>query len=86
MAKADCYQCSYRQNVSGDSHSSCQHPSVAGDLIDQTIGMIRGHKGAIQVTGNPAGVKNGWFFWPANFDPIWLESCNGFQPVEKKGS
>ena len=30
------------------------------------------------VTGNKHGIKNGWFQWPFNFDPIWLESCDGF--------
>jgi hypothetical protein len=34
------------------------------------------------VTGNAHGIKNGWFCWPFNFDPIWLESCNGFTPRE----
>lgn len=28
------------------------------------------------------GIKNGWFFWPVNFDPVWLISCNGFTPKE----
>jgi hypothetical protein len=22
----------------------------------------------------------GWFFWPYNFDPRWLKSCDGFEP------
>jgi len=35
------------------------------------------------VTGNPHGRASGWFFWPFNFDPIWLESCDGFT---KKGN
>lgn len=34
-----------------------------------------------EVTGNSHGVKNGWFFWPHNFDPVWLTDCNGFQPI-----
>ena len=28
------------------------------------------------------GVKNGWFYWPMNFDPVWLVSCTGFQQKE----
>ena len=31
-----------------------------------------------KVTGNKHGIRNGWFLWPWNFDPIWLESCDGF--------
>lgn len=31
-----------------------------------------------KVKGNLHGIKNGWFFHPINFDPIWLVSCDGF--------
>jgi hypothetical protein len=31
------------------------------------------------VLGSEHGTKNGWFYWPLNFDPIWLESCDGFK-------
>ncbi len=34
-----------------------------------------------KVIGNLHGVRNGWFYWPHNFDPIWLQVCDG---VEKK--
>lgn len=37
-----------------------------------------------RVKGNQHGIKNGWFFWPIDFDPIWLESCTGFKEKEKK--
>jgi hypothetical protein len=36
-----------------------------------------------KVTGNIHGIKNNWFFWPFNFDPIWLMSCNGFSDNPK---
>ena len=38
------------------------------------------------VTGNPHGIRSGWFLWPLNFDPTWLESCDGFSddPKDKK--
>ena len=35
-----------------------------------------------KVTGNEHGRRSGWFLWPANFDPVWLESCDGFEPKE----
>jgi len=35
------------------------------------------------VAGNPHGIKNGWFNWPFNFDPIWLEVCHGFKEKTK---
>lgn len=31
------------------------------------------------VTGNPEGISLGWFQWPWNFDPLWLETCDGFE-------
>lgn len=24
------------------------------------------------------GIRNGWFVWPVDFDPVWLEHCSGF--------
>lgn len=31
-----------------------------------------------KVSGAAHGIRNGWFFWPVNFDPTWLQSCDGF--------
>lgn len=38
------------------------------------------------VKGNSHGIRMGWFLWPVNFDPTWLESCDGFSdnPEDKK--
>ena len=35
-----------------------------------------------EMTGDEHGIKNGWFNFPWNFDPIWLENCDGYE--EKK--
>ena len=35
------------------------------------------------VEGDSYGRRSGWFNWPRNFDPTWLESCDGFKKVEK---
>ena len=35
-----------------------------------------------KVVGNLHGVRNGWFWWPINFDPVWLEKCTGFEKKE----
>jgi hypothetical protein len=35
-----------------------------------------------EVEGNAYGISAGWFFWPDNFDPVWLVSCNGFREKE----
>lgn len=36
-----------------------------------------------EVTGNAHGIQNGWFFHPFNYDPVWLNSCNGFEKKEQ---
>jgi hypothetical protein len=33
----------------------------------------------LNVTGDPHGIRNGWFNFPWSFDPIWLETCDGFE-------
>ncbi len=33
---------------------------------------------ALKIRANYHGIKNGWFVWPVNFDPVWLENCEGF--------
>lgn len=33
--------------------------------------------------GSEHGIKKGWFLWPFNFDPVWLESCEGFSSDPK---
>lgn len=37
---------------------------------------------AANVKGNAHGIRSGWFMWPVNFDPTWLESCDGFSNNE----
>ncbi len=32
------------------------------------------------MTGNEYGIKNGWFIYPALFDPTWMtKKCNNFE-------
>lgn len=73
--------------MSGDRPNcyKCVHrSSVPGDAHS------RCNNHSANVVGNKHGIKNGWFFWPVNFDPVWLEDCNGFsdkqedaKPVQK---
>ena len=57
----------------------CKHRrSIAGDCHSQCANY------GANVTGNPHGISNGWFMWPFNFDPAWLESCDGFEAKEDK--
>ena len=85
----NCYECKHRGEVPGDSHSCCEHPKLKekyGDFHSQLqlIAVVANGATGVQVnplgvTGDPHGIKNGWFMWPMNFDPIWLRSCDGFE-------
>ena len=36
-----------------------------------------------KMTGNPHGIRSGWFWYPINFDPTWkTKDCANY---EKKG-
>ena len=36
------------------------------------------------ITGNEHGITQGWFFYPFNYDPIWMTSkCHNFSILEK---
>lgn len=85
MLNPNCYECKYQKAVPGDAHISCIHPKIGGDNIsNQLIALLFPDKFAkkLNIIGNEYGIKKGWFAWPVNFDPVWLESCDGF---EKKG-
>lgn len=94
VKKPDCYQCEYRGSVPGDAHSCCRHPENKA-ILDNPMAKIIAILGSVgrvppmqyesklKVTGSPHGIKNNWFNWPLNFDPTWLEECNGFKPKEK---
>jgi len=87
--KPNCYKCIYRGRVLGSAHSSCNHAAnkeVMDDPMAQimaifaSVGRVRPIQAdtGLHVKGNPHGVAHGWFNWPFDFDPIWLEECNGF--------
>ena len=90
MSKPDCYKCIHRGNLPGDAHSCCRHPANA-ELLNNPLAQILGvfasvgrvdpikMQTKVNVKGNPTGIKRGWFNWPVNFDPTWLEACDGFE-------
>ena len=84
--KPNCYECKHRGEVAGSAHSSCKHPTcegVGGGLIGLMSALSGGHapqlKTELKVKGKEHGIKSGWFNHPLNFDPVWLEECNGFE-------
>jgi hypothetical protein len=84
MNKPNCYDCKWREEVIGDAHSCCEHPvnsNPIGALLSWINASYQNQKvdNGLHVTGNPHGIKNGWFNYPYNFDPVWLETCDGFE-------
>ena len=85
----DCYKCKHRETIPGDAHSRCVHPKCRNISEDPLLGVfsilssVRGGlppiKSGLRVRGNPVGIRHGWFNHPLNFDPHWLEECDGFE-------
>lgn len=88
--KPNCYECKWKGEVPGSAHSCCKHPAYKAAHNDPTLGLLAifasvgrvpPHQAiaeGITVKGNPHGISHGWFNHPFNFDPCWLEECDGF--------
>ena len=78
-------------------HSACHHPkarSAGKDSLGEVMAIfasIGRHVPVVDLDGavtlgikaDPHGVRSGWFNWPFNFDPVWLQECKGFELKEK---
>jgi len=82
--KPNCYTCAYRRELAGDAHSSCDALGAQGLPIAMFFmaGKTEFKAGPVHVRGNTHGVRSGWFMWPLNFDPAWLEICSLYQAKE----
>jgi len=91
MKKPNCFKCKHRGKVPGSAHSRCNHPSTKEATENNPmLGVLAifasvGRGQAIQldtglnIKGDSHGIEKGWFNWPFNFDPLWLENCDGFE-------
>ena len=82
-----CYQCKHRGGVPGSAHSSCRHPDIkpTDDPLIKLISLLGGGVGIdfdtaskFGIKANAHGIRSGWFNWPWNFDPVWLDACEKF--------
>lgn len=80
--KPDCYQCKHRGVVPGDTHSCCQYPGNETDIFKFLSRANVQNTLKLQIRAHPHGIRKGWFMWPVNFDPVWLENCEGFVAKE----
>jgi hypothetical protein len=90
--RPNCYQCIHRREAVGSAHSTCVHPEALSAAKSHPVAelfAILGSVGrgpglnvrAMGVEGHPHGVRMGWFNWPINFDPVWLNKCDGFEAI-----
>ena len=40
--------------------------------------------GKLNVQAKRHGILSDWFYWPIDFDPIWLVNCDGFEAIINK--
>lgn len=78
-----CYTCKYRGRVPGDAHSRCDYPGNKSGLLDMFMPENKEQARKLNIRANPHGVRMGWFMWPCNFDPRWLENCDGYLEIKK---
>lgn len=93
MEKPDCYKCVYRRDAVGSAHSQCIHPANAkinNDPLAQVFAILgsvgRGpglNVRALNIKGDPHGIRMGWFQWPVSYDPVWLLRCDGFEATNE---
>lgn len=88
MDRPNCYKCKHIGTIPGSAHNRCTHPKAESGnpllemmAIFASVGRVPPVQGSggLNVVGNKHGIRNGWFNHPWNFDPAWLESCDGFE-------
>lgn len=63
-------------NMSGKCYECKYRADICGDAHSQCKNILA------TVVGDEYGIKNGWFLYPFNFDPVWLRYCDGFEAKE----
>jgi hypothetical protein len=79
----DCYKCEHRGSVPGSRHSCCHYPGTKTDIFDMFEPENRQLAVDLNIRANRHGIESGWFMWPMDFDPVWLNNCNGFKAKEE---
>ncbi len=84
MNGPNCYTCKYRGRVPGDAHSCCNYPGNKTGIFDVFDEANAKNMSKLGIKADRVGIQNGWFFWPINFDPVWLIHCNGYEENKKE--
>lgn len=77
----NCYKCNHRGTVPGNAHSCCEHPLVKKlePFLLNRMFMLGQTPAMFNIQADAHGIRSGWFLWPTNFDPVWLENCDAFE-------
>lgn len=73
-----CESCKYAQPIPGDAHISCRVGIPSSITVNELIADDISTSNS-KVVLDAHGVRNGWCYWPMNFDPIWVKSCTAFR-------
>jgi len=85
----NCYQCVYATTNPGTTHLRCRHPLVQQNLqLTDFTAMLQGKipnnliqlRKRMGIRLDPRGVQNGWADWPFQFDPLWVLTCDKYNP------
>jgi hypothetical protein len=83
QTEQSCYNCKYRQDVAGSCHSTCTSPYADTKapvyFMLQQAKSLQTSDDSFIIEGDEHGIRNGWFMWPIDFDPVWVEKCTGFE-------
>lgn len=64
--------------VVNNCYNCKSHHSIPGDC------HIGCNNPDLEMTGNPHGIRNGWFLYPLCFDPVWMtKKCNNYSPIKE---
>lgn len=66
--KHDCYNCIFRERISGDAHSRCISEWGKEDF--------KGKNKTLTATWNQWSMS-----FPNNFDPVWIKTCKKYTKI-----
>ncbi len=85
IQKPNCFDCVFHSMLADSgAHIECNHPMRHRE-VNHLSAEIAGGTAAtnarrpLSIKGSETATRKGWFAWPLNFDPIWLERCLGFK-------
>lgn len=57
--KSNCHSCAYKRPIPGNTHIKCVF-----DFRKAETPLPK---------GNQHGIENGWYLFPLNYDPVWMD-------------